>query len=135
MYIALAGPVSNLVLMGVFAAFIYAYDSVVPSLQTIGFSENMIVILYYALQMIFVLNVVLCLFNFLPMDPLDGGKIIRGILPHRQAVKFDYFMRKNQSLITVGFLLLFFTGMFGRVFFPAIKFFANLFLGDRFLLF
>ena len=34
-------------------------------------------------------NVVMCVFNLFPMPPLDGGRILVGLLPYRQAVAFS----------------------------------------------
>jgi Zn-dependent protease len=31
-------------------------------------------------------NVVICVFNLFPLPPLDGGRILVGLLPYRQAV-------------------------------------------------
>ena len=132
MFIALAGPVSNLILALVWTVVIKAFPLFHPLLRLV-FSDYLIAMIYMALQMIFYINLALCLFNFLPLDPLDGGKILRGLLPHNAAARFDYFLRNNQSVITWIFLILILTGLFGRVFGPVIHFFAKLFLGDDLL--
>lgn len=135
MYIAAAGPISNLILAAIFAVIIHAYDFFADTFLAWGLSQNFLMLLYFALQMIFILNIVLCLFNFLPFDPLDGGKILRGVLPHKIAVRFDQFMFKNQRIIMVVLLILIFTGLFARFFVPIIGFLGHLFLGDKFILF
>lgn len=132
MLIALAGPVSNLILAFIWTLVIKLFPVLHPMLRLV-FSDYIIAMIYMALQMIFYMNLALCLFNFLPLDPLDGGKIIRGILPHNLAARFDYFLRRNQSVITWIFLILILTGLFGRVFGPVIHFFARLFLGNSLL--
>jgi len=40
------------------------------------------------------LNVVLAVFNLLPIHPLDGGKIIVGLLPPRAAAQVDLFLKQ-----------------------------------------
>lgn len=131
MYIAAAGPLSNLILTFVFAGIIHGYGFFAYAVQGV-LSAYVIDLIYIALNMIFVLNIVLMIFNFLPFDPLDGGKIIRGLLPHRAAVRFDQFMQKNQRMIMVVMLLLIFSGLFGKFFFPIIRGLAYLILGSKF---
>lgn len=132
MLIALAGPLSNLFLALVWALVINNFSIVQTGLE-VFLSEYVVMMIYMALQMIFIMNIALCLFNFIPLDPLDGGKIIRGILPLHLAVRFDQFLRHNHSVITWGFLILILTGIFGRVFGPLIHFVAKLFLGNSLL--
>lgn len=52
-----------------------------------------------------VLNVVLALFNLVPVHPLDGGKILVGLLPEDQAREADLFLKRYGLLIL--FLLIF----------------------------
>jgi Zn-dependent protease len=54
---------------------------------------------------IIILNVSLGIFNLIPVHPLDGGKILIGILPAEQAREADLFLRRFGMLIL--FLLIF----------------------------
>jgi Zn-dependent protease len=76
--ISLAGPVSNLALATVLALIV----NLIPS----PLSLLLIPIIY--------LNVVLAIFNLIPVHPLDGGKILVGLMPREQAEEIDFFMRK-----------------------------------------
>ena len=68
--ISLAGPVSNLVLATICSIFLRVFISY----WFIGL-----------LQPLIVLNVVLAVFNLIPIHPLDGFKIVSGILPEEYA--------------------------------------------------
>lgn len=68
--ISLAGPASNFI-FAVFFAFLHLIFGT-------GFLANIIEILVY-------MNLVLCFFNLIPVHPLDGFKVVWGILPARLA--------------------------------------------------
>ena len=82
---ALAGPVSNF-LMATVAAFLTA---LVDKLAVLGIITD--ANLYWLLTSIFLYfafyNISLAIFNFIPIPPLDGSKIIYSILPNRYYYK------------------------------------------------
>ena len=53
---------------------------------------------------IVVLNVVLAIFNLVPIHPLDGGKIFVGLLPENEANEADLFL-KRYGIIILFFLI------------------------------
>ena len=57
------------------------------------------------------INVVLMTLNLLPLLPLDGGRILVSLLPHRAAWRFSQLERWGFPIL----LLLLFTGILGRV--------------------
>jgi Zn-dependent protease len=99
MLVAAAGPASNLV-MAVAAAIVLRV--VVATLGESGVSAPIESILDRAIP----LNVLLALFNMIPIPPLDGGNVLAGLLPPPLAVVFN-------QIRPFGFILLYalmFTG-------------------------
>lgn len=82
--ISLAGPASNLLLASVL--------SVVLRLAQVPFSPFPMLAAF--IPPFIMLNVVLAIFNLIPVHPLDGGKILVGLLPPKEAINVDLFMQK-----------------------------------------
>jgi Zn-dependent protease len=94
--VAAAGPASNLVI-ALGAGLVMMVLPVSP--QTYGeanVSGPLAMTLSYAMQ----LNVLLAVFNMLPIPPLDGGNVLAGLLPPSLAISFN-------RLRPYGFLLLY----------------------------
>ena len=80
MKIALAGPVSN-VALALFVSIVFKILLVVqPALSPI---------LMEAFVGLITLNIYLAIFNLLPIEPLDGFKVVAGLLPPDQAEKWQ----------------------------------------------
>jgi Zn-dependent protease len=75
-WVALAGPGSNLV-QAVIWAILYAV------LRTMDVEERFFLIMAMAGVLV---NLVMFAFNLFPLPPLDGGRILVGLLPYRAAV-------------------------------------------------
>jgi len=79
--VALAGPVSNLVLAGVLILLLLSQGGVV----TESGATTLSLTLYLAVFM----NVLLAAFNMLPVPPLDGGNVLAGLVPESAARMLD----------------------------------------------
>ena len=95
--VAAAGPASNLVL-AVIAALLLKLIPVSP--VTLG-EANVTVPIASMLSRALYINVLLAVFNMIPIPPLDGGNVIGGLLPRSLAYRFDSLIRPY------GFILLY----------------------------
>jgi len=66
----------------------------------------------------------LAVFNLVPIPPLDGSKILAGLLPPRQAQR----LARLEPFGFLVLLLLFYTGILPRLIMPIITFANNLLL-------
>jgi Zn-dependent protease len=97
MLVAAAGPASNL-LLAFASALLLALLPISPvRLGEPNVSAPIASLLSVAIQ----LNVLLAVFNMIPIPPLDGGNVIGGLLPRSLAYRFDSLVRPY------GFLLLY----------------------------
>ena len=121
MWIALAGPASNFILAfisGMLLSLLLSFGTITPQ-------SVFTTVLVMNLQ----INLALGLFNFLPIAPLDGSRIISGLLPpqyHQNLAKLEYYgPRILLGVILLGVVTGF--SVLGIIISPLIRFFANLF--------
>lgn len=95
---ALAGPVSN-ILMGWVSIWLY-YICVYSFKSSSTFAFAITSFFLYAAE----INVMLAVFNLLPIPPLDGSKILAGLLPTK--VYFKYMQYERYVMIALFVLLL-----------------------------
>lgn len=120
MIISLAGPASNLILA--------AFSSI--ALRVLLFIPDGIFItpLMLLLESIIIYNVILALFNLLPIHPLDGFKVVGGLLPEDKAL--EWYELANYGIIFLIILIIPLPGgsILGNILHPAIRIFLGILL-------
>ena len=94
-WVALAGPAVNLLQALAWAVLIYL-------LSGMGSEERFFVELAQAGVLV---NLVMFAFNLFPLPPLDGGRIVVGLLPMRLAIVFSHIERYG-FFIVMGLVLM-----------------------------
>ena len=105
MIIAAAGPISNLVLAGLAAILLRFFG--LGSTGAIGGGMAAGTQVESLLETAVFINVLLAVFNMIPVPPLDGGNVLSGLLTGPLAAVFDK-LRPFGFLILYGLML---TGM------------------------
>jgi Zn-dependent protease len=107
--VSLAGPVSNVLLALAIAAglavagLFWGAQGVPTAVLSLG---------YYGI----LLNLVLAVFNLLPIPPLDGSHVVANLLPRPAAYAYQSL---GQYGLLIVFLLMFIPGLLGTIFLPA----------------
>jgi Zn-dependent protease len=118
--ISLAGPASNL--------FLAAILSIILRFTTTPFSP--LSFLSQIIAPIIFLNVILAIFNLIPIHPLDGGKVLVGLLPQLEAAKIDKFLGQYGIFILILLIFPLWGGNSPVLYFlsPIINFFLSIFI-------
>ena len=107
--VSVAGPITNFVLAamfyGLYTALLATGTSFSPSVQ-----QTVLIPLVNIFAAGTLVNIVLGVFNLIPLPPLDGSKILAGFLPPKLA--WQYLQIERYGFIIL--ILLVMTGVFGK---------------------
>lgn len=124
LWVALAGPGVNLALALVSALAVKVVWFIASNIPYSPMAEAILVPLNQVLVASVWINLVLCIFNFLPIPPLDGSKILAGLLPPDLARSYASIERYGFILI----LVLAVSGLLTKMILPVIHFAKDLLL-------
>ena len=100
-WVALAGPATNVLLAIVSSLLFYGVDFVPPS-PAKWLATNLV----HSVE----INAVLCVFNMLPLPPLDGGRVAVGLLPDALAFPLARLERYGILILLLFLFLLPYVG-------------------------
>lgn len=116
--VAAAGPLSNLLMAVIWAVFL--------GLSVHGLNQTWIGYpLSQMAQAGITINLVLMLLNFIPILPLDGGRVLSGFLSPTAALKFSRIEPYGIFIL----LVLLFTGILGKTLWPIEQWLEGLLIG------
>jgi Zn-dependent protease len=107
--VALAGPVANFAMAGFWCA-------VLAGIVRVRGNETLISWIGAMALIGITINVVLALFNLLPIPPLDGGRVLTGLLPSQWGARIEK-LEPIGLLLVVGLSVF---GLLGWLFDPAV---------------
>jgi Zn-dependent protease len=85
--VAAAGPISNLIMATFWATLIALLVNVLPDSGAVG--QLLFEMSAFGIR----INVILALVNLVPIPPLDGGRVMAGLLPPRAAAVLNIIVR------------------------------------------
>ncbi len=105
MLVAIAGPATNLLIAIALAVLLFLTGSFLPAFLTKTFAY------------VSVINVMLMVFNLVPIPPLDGSRIVARFLKGKTL--FNYMKLERYGMFIVFALL--FTGVISSILYPAMN--------------
>lgn len=123
LWVSLAGPASNL-----FLAFLFGIGMrMIGTGNVFGSTNAVAMMLWYGLY----INIILAFFNLLPIPPLDGSKILMGVVPEKYEPQLEPLLKYGPTIL-IGLIIISMVSkanILGIIINPFIRFFTLLFAG------
>ena len=133
--VSLAGPLSNIIAAAAFGIALRAGVAGLagPESMVAGFRSTELI--EFALVSLVRWNLVLAVFNMIPIAPLDGFKVALGVLPRDAANAYAKTEKYGPGILMVLILagIVFGLPIFSRVVWPVVNLFSEIILGQRLL--
>lgn len=110
--VSIAGPIMNLLLAFITMIIMFFVFEIFQSTSETA---------YNIIEGIFIMNAILCVFNLIPLPPLDGSKILASILPGYLEDKM-YELERYSSIILI---ILIFSNVLDKILTPMVTFLIN----------
>lgn len=124
---SLAGPLSNFTLAFIFSLLFHllkseTFISLISSIASVSLIESIVIPLVIFFKYAVMVNLIIGIFNILPIPPLDGGNVVLNVLPRDIYEKILPYEQYGFFIV----ILLLMTGILGLVIYPIYNFFWNL---------
>jgi Zn-dependent protease len=127
-WVAAAGPITNILLATVSAFMLRGLVAIgnpaASSSPLAMLVEPVVLMLAFSVY----INLLLAIFNMIPVPPLDGGRVLVGLLPYRQAAAWSRIEPYGMIIIIA---LVFFTNMFSYIISPVLNIGVHLLAGPQ----
>jgi Zn-dependent protease len=124
-WVSLAGPGSNAIAVAGSVLLLLGIARISPSTVLAvfqgGTEPGILAPVAFVLLQLIVINLILGLFNLIPIPPLDGSGILFSLLG-RQGMALEFFFHRNAMLMFILIFVLMYAGFFGMILTPVLRF-------------
>jgi Zn-dependent protease len=118
LWVGIAGPASNLI-VAVISALLFKVFVALGTFFPPALTEPLLQMLFYSV----LINVLLGVFNLLPIPPLDGSRVLAGLLPADMARSYESLEQRFGTMgLLIILILLLYTGILDLLINPIINF-------------